>query len=221
MDIIVSKKGDVFMIISREELEKFPIIGNGGQGNIYQISSDTVVKMVEGVVNLELLQKMKNLELKQFLLPVEEVCDQDGIYSMAYKYIDTTEYKNVLYLIKKYLLTNIEVLQEDITILSENRILIRDLIPRNSLCLQNKIYILDFDLYKFADNNLEQEMLLKLNMEKLQQYFNKLWIMALVGIGYDRRILKYHPEYFEKDYIETIQQYFNNSDSILEYVKRK
>jgi len=221
MDIIVSKKGDVFMIISREELEKFPIIGNGGQGNIYQISSDTVVKMVEGVVNLELLQKMKNLELKQFLLPVEEVCDQDGIYSMAYKYIDTFEYKNVLYLIKKYLLTNIEVLQEDITILSENRILIRDLIPRNSLILQNKIYILDFDLYKFADNNLEQEMLLKLNMEKLQQYFNKLWIMALVGIGYDRRILKYHPEYFEKDYIETIQQYFNNSDSILEYVKRK
>lgn len=208
------------MILAKKELEKYPIINGGAQGMIYQISSNKVLKLIEDM-DLELLLKMKEVPLKQFVNPIEEVKENGVVYSMLYNYITTTEYKNILDLLQKYIVDNINVLLEDIYILSENRILIRDLIPKNSLCLDNKIYMLDLDLYKFANPNITKEQILKINIEKLEQYFHKFWIMALVQLGLDRTSLKYHSEYFETSYINTIKEKMNKEETIKEYIKRR
>ena len=43
------------MIISREVLKEYPIVGEGGQGIVYKIDEDRVVKLSENI-NLELLK---------------------------------------------------------------------------------------------------------------------------------------------------------------------
>lgn len=78
------------MIISREALKKYPIVGEGGQGIVYRIDEKTVVKLSENV-NIELLKTMSLIELKQFLKPIEEVYEDKEVskcYAFVYPYMD-------------------------------------------------------------------------------------------------------------------------------------
>ncbi len=209
------------MIISRKELESYPVVGSGAQSNIYKISEEYVIKLIEEK-NIDLLLRIKEIELQQFVTPVEEVYDEFGVFhAMLYKYIGTKEYKSILSMDKETLIKNIETLLDDIYKLSKARILISDLIPINTLCLEDKIYIVDLDLYKIASNNLTEETILKINIQKFEQYLKKLWIIGLVNSGIDRRSIKYHPEYLEEDYLKIIYNEFDNNESIKKYIKKK
>lgn len=209
------------MIVSRKELQSFPIIGSGFQSNIYKVSDEYVAKMITDE-NIELLLRIKELSLKHFVTPIEEIYDENGVvYSMLYTYIRTKEYKNILLMDKETLIKNIETLLDDIYKLSKAKILIDDLIPINTLCLENKIYVVDLDLYKIAGNNLTEDIVLKINIQKFQYYLRGLWIIGLVNSGVDRRKIKYHPEYLEDDYLKTIYDNFKPSDTIKTYTKNK
>ena len=122
---------------------------------------------------------------------------------------------------REALINNIDTLIEDIIKLSKKRIIISDVIPINSLCIYKKIYILDFDLYSFADESLKEDQILKINLYKLELYFKRLWMLALVELGVDRRIIKYHPEYFEENHIETVKEKMYDGENIKEYIKRR
>lgn len=211
------------MMISRCEIEQYKEIGagKGTQGKIYQVSDDMVAKVLDGEMNIALLTTMKELPLKHFVKPVEEVYDEEECYSMAYPYIPSDDYQSAITLSKKEILQNIKTLIEDIQILSEARILIRDFIPKNTLLFEKKIYVVDFDLYVFANPKMDEETLLKVNMAKLDQYFHNLWTLALVNFGMDRQELKYHPEYFEEDYLDSIANDMQEEETIVNFIKRK
>ncbi len=203
------------MIVRGKELETYPLINSGGQGKIYQISSNEVIKITE-TENQDLLTKMQMIPLKQFIKPIGKIEE-----AFIYPYLPSNDYESILELTKQQLHENIEVLIRDIEKISKERILIHDLIPKNSVCLNQKIYILDFDLYTFAKEELDERTIFKLNLEKLDRYFNSIWIMALVKIGYDRRFFKYNPEYFERDYLGVIENNIKEDENIKQYLKRK
>lgn len=210
------------MNISKEDLEKYQIIGEGNQGHIYRYNESTVIKLLDdGAFNYELLKTMSELSLQQFIKPIEEVEENGECYAFAYPFLDKTDNKSILLLLKKILLENIQTLLNDIKMLSEKRILIRDIIPLNSFCIDDRIYMFDFDRYVFANERLTKKQIYKLNLEKLEQYFHKIWIKAFIEYGIDRTTLKYHQEYFEKSYIQTIKKKMKSDENIKEYIKRK
>lgn len=210
------------MNIARENLETFEIVGEGKQGTIYRYDENTVIKLLEDdSFNYELLKTMSGLSLKQFMKPIEEVKENGECYAFAYPFLKQMDYKSILLLLKKSLLENIKVLLQDIEILSEKRILIRDIIPINSFCIDDKICIFDFDSYVFANERLTKKQIYHLNVERLEQYFQKIWIKSLIECGIDRTCLKYHQEFFEKSYIQAIKKKMKSNENIKEYIKRK
>lgn len=207
------------MILLRSEAEKYPIIGEGGQGKIHQIDENTVIKLTDAN-EVDLLYKMISISLNQFLKPKDAVYENGVCYAFAYPLLNKTDNKSILLLLKEKLISNIDILTQEIKQISENRILIHDLIPNNSACIDEIIYIFDFNLYTFAPMDLTEEQIFKINIQRLEQYFHKLWIMALVKLGLNRSSLKYHPEYFCESYIKTIQDKMREEENIKEYVKR-
>ena len=43
-------------------------------------------------------------------------------------------------------------------------------------------------------------------------------MLALIELGVDRRIIKYHPEYFEENHIETVKEKMYDGENIKEYI---
>lgn len=208
------------MILKRKELEKYPVIGSGGQGKVYQIDKNTVVKVSEDI-NIELLKRMSSASLKQFIMPMEEVYDEEDCYTFTFPLLDKVKNESALILSKNQILQNIDILVEDIREISKQRIILADVVPINSFCIDKTIYMFDYDLYYFASECLSEEEIFKINLSKLNFYFRKLWIIGLIETGIDRLNLRFHPEYVCDNCISAFKEDMLETESIKEYIKRR
>lgn len=202
------------MEISKLKLSTLDIVGSGAQENIYRINNEMVGKICH---NIPVQKKMRKLKLNNFVVPIHSLKERGITYGYVYPYIDSTDYKSVIDLTQKELLENIKSIILDITELSKEKIIISDLIPKNTLIKDKKIYIVDLDEYKIC--NLDEEEVFSINLFKLGNYFKALWVLSLVESGLQRNELK--GLVLEKDYVSTIALKMEPDDSIREYVKKQ
>lgn len=172
MDVLISDKR-----ISINDNQK---ISNGftKTGNVFLLNDTEVIKIFRYVhpqFNEQLKNKLEilhRLKLKKFVLPTTLVYDENGnVIGYTMKYIKGENGDAILKYSSKFLLEELEKIYEEVSILSQNNIVIDDLIVDNVIVNEHGIFFIDVDDYilraranyesNMKDSNFEINVMLK------------------------------------------------------------
>ncbi len=117
----------------------------------------------------DVVDKMKHINTKRILLPRDTILDADNLY-VGYKmdYIENKGTDSYFALDKEKLKEENKIIREDLEILSDNKILIEDLLDENT-SYNNGIYSIDPGSFKFSEN-LDSNQVYGINMDLFNEY---------------------------------------------------
>lgn len=149
-------------------------IGEGCQFKTYRID-DKVLKIIKKnpakniILSEDLVERMKRISTKRILLPINLVLDKrNNIRGYQMNYIDNIGEDSYFNLKKDRFREENELLRNDIRELSNNKILISDLIIENTV-YNRGLYLIDPGDYVFNDNISSNEIY-KVNISYLNHY---------------------------------------------------
>lgn len=170
--------GDEKVELSEQELRN-RYIDHGEEGNVYQYKKEAVKFYSDKMIYKRRLQeedvlKLSEINTKRILLPRKPVYDKDKKY-IGY----TTEFKieapkeRIGLLRMKDLVKELELIKEDIRLLSNNLVKIQDLNYGGLLMTQDGIYITDPGEYHFSKKSYP-DSLYDYNIDEMNYYFTRV-----------------------------------------------
>lgn len=149
-------------------------LGSGLEVDVYQVG-DEVVKFIRRYPGKKILldknsiEKMKGIDTKRILLPTTVLLDKKHEFR-GYKmdYVENIGIDSYISLNKEDLVKENALFKEDLTKLSDEKVLIEDLSHENT-SYHNGIYLIDPGSYKI-DNNLDSNQVFGINLELVNHY---------------------------------------------------
>lgn len=152
------------IFIDNEKIVDYPCdkknyLNQGDDINAYLIDKE-VIKVFKPTntklrITKDFCDKLTRIKTKRILLPKKTLLDENSKELKAYSmdYIKNHGINNFLLLPKEKLLKEMKILKEDISILSDERILINDLNNTNNISFHNGIYLIDPGSYESINDN--------------------------------------------------------------------
>ena len=149
-------------------------LGSGLEVDVYQVG-DEAVKFIRRYPGKKILldknsiEKMKGIDTKRILLPTTVLLDKKHEFR-GYKmdYVENIGIDSYISLNKEDLVKENALFKEDLTKLSDEKVLIEDLSHENT-SYHNGIYLIDPGSYKI-DNNLDSNQVFGINLELVNHY---------------------------------------------------
>jgi len=149
MDVIISDK------MVRVDENKIISSGKTRTGDVYLLDNKYVIKIYRYIfpyyneyhrTRLDILCKQK---LDKFIMPFDIAYDVEGnIVGYTMKYIEGKDGDVIWKLSSKFLIEELEKVYEEVSILSQNNIVLDDLAACNLIVNESGIYFIDTDDYK-------------------------------------------------------------------------
>ena len=215
-------------------MKKDILIGEGLEADAYQVG-DKVVKFFKRYPGKEILltkssiEKMKKINTKRILLPTDALLDKKhNLRGYEMNYIEDLGKDNYFNLNKDRLKEENKLLREDVEILSDNNLLLEDLLPKNTV-YNNGLYLIDPGSYQF-DSSLDTNQTYGINIEKINEYliFDVLRNYHLVkhskfdnykSYAFSKEINKEYNNSGKKDVIEFLSDI--EADNLKDFVERR
>lgn len=157
-----------------DNMKKDRSLTEGLEVEAYQIG-DKAVKFFKRYPGKEILltkssiEKMRDINTKRILLPTDALLDKKhNLRGYEMKYIEDLGKDNYFNLNKDRLKEENKLLREDVEILSDNNLLLEDLLPKNTV-YHNGLYLIDPGSYQF-DFSLDTNQSYKINIERMNEY---------------------------------------------------
>ena len=155
-------------------MKKDKKIGSGLEADAYKID-DKAVKFFkvyqakETLLTERSIEKMRNLHTMRILLPTDALLDKKGrLRGYQMDFIENLGVDSYFNLDKDKLKEEHQLLREDIELLSDNNILIDDLITENT-SFHNGIYLIDPGSY-VIDKSVDSNQAYGINIDSINQY---------------------------------------------------
>ena len=204
-------------------------IGQGYTGNVYQYG-DNALKIFdteESIIDEETARYLTNIRTSRILLPKKLVYYKDKFKGYTMKLVSTKhKSKNLISISKNDLLDNIEMLEEDVSLLSNKRVLLNGMSPDNTIYNGN-LYITDPSKYSILDS-MDYDNIQNLDiLNKFQLYLllNNLIIRELnkiqiqyPGVNHLKKILDERDK--DIDYSSYLDEVIGDNTSIKSLVKK-
>ena len=123
-------------------------------GDVYLLNDDEVVKLYRCIIpyyndyHRNKLDTLRKPKVKKFIMLLETVYDYDGnIIGYTMKYIKGNDGDAILTLSSKFFIEELEKVYYEVSILSQNNIVIDDLVVCNVIVNGNGIFFIDTDEY--------------------------------------------------------------------------
>ena len=196
---------------------------------------DKVVKFFKQYPGKELLltkesiERMKNIHTKRILFPTDALLDKKHkLRGYQMDYIENLGKESYFNLDKEKLKEEHELIREDIEVLSDNKLLIEDLLPENT-SYHEGIYLIDPGSYKF-DDNIDSNQAYGMNIDLINHYllFEVIRSYHLVkhsgfnnyaSYDFNREINKEYNRSGKKDVIEFLSDI--EEDNLSKFVERR
>lgn len=147
---------EVFISNNKVIVDENKLISSGYSriGNVYIFDNEHVIKLYHYINSsyndyrknrLDILHQQK---VKKFIMPLDIAYDMEGnIIGYTMKYVKGKEGKSILNLSSKFLIEELEKIYDEVSILSQNNIVIDDLAACNLIVNKSGIYFIDTDDY--------------------------------------------------------------------------
>lgn len=171
-------------------LDSMPLLGKGMFGKVYKASDETCLKCFnyEQKQNERPLKIIRDLSLPSFYdIYSFYYTGEEGLIGYLMKFYPKEDI-DILGIHKDYLLKNFEQMYEDFGLISQNSMDIVDLNYNNIIFTEEKMIIIDADLYRLS--NSSNAFTKKMNKKHLLFLYINLIIRQLtIKYGYDERKL--------------------------------
>lgn len=215
-------------------MKKDKLLGEGLEATVYQIDDKAVkfFKQYPGkkiILTKDSVEKMKNIHTKRILLPTDALLDKKhNLRGYKMDYVEDLGKDSYFSLNKDKLKEENELLREDIELLSDNKILVEDLLSTNTV-YHNGLYLIDPGSYQF-DSSLDANQVYGINMDLINHYliFEVIRNYHLVkhskfnnyaGYDFSREINKEYNRSGKNDVIEFLSDI--EEDSLKDFVERR
>lgn len=155
-------------------MKKDRLLGDGMEVEAYQVG-DKAVKFFKRYPGKAILltkssmEKMKKINTKRILLPIDALLDKrHNLRGYEMNYVEDLGINNYFSLNKDRLREENELLKKDIEILSDNNLLLEDLLFKNTV-YNNGLYLIDPGSYQF-DFSLDANQVYGINIERINEY---------------------------------------------------
>lgn len=167
----------------RINLDKASIIGYGKNGNVYKYKNLALKifpngKVPNGLIDRDTCHNLCNITTNSILLPKNLVFYKNKLFSgFSIKPITCARNRSVAKMDKKIFINNIELLEDDVLLLSNKGVLLDGVIPENVI-VSDKLYLIDPTKYAFLDKDLCNG-LYDLNNYQIHLLLSKLVLSSL------------------------------------------
>lgn len=192
--------------------DNLQIIGKGGEATIYKYNDEALKVFADNKSekNAFILKKFK---LDHFIMPNNILYKDNKYIGYTMKLLDNCQDLNGIK--KEILINNLKEIKKEILILSLNGILIKDLIPKNSLLQNNILYFIDTSLYEYKGSNTVINMS-NLNMNSLYKYLGYLLKESTHSLESSKILHSMLP----KDTLQFIRKEMKNDETIKTFSMR-
>lgn len=215
-------------------MKKDKFLGEGKEAKVYQIDDKAVkfFKQYTGkkiILAKDAVEKMKNIHTRRILLPTDALLDKKhNLRGYKMDYVEDLGIDSYFSLNKYKLQEENELLREDIEVLSDNKVLIEDLIHVNT-SYHNGLYLIDPGSYQF-DSSMNANQVYGINMDTMNNYliqevirhyhlvkYSKL--NNYMSYNFSREINKEYNRSGKNDVIEFLSDI--EEDSLAEFVDKR
>lgn len=216
---------EVFISDKNVYVDENKLISSGytRTGNVYLLNDEEVIKLYHCVntcyndyyrKRLDILSK---LCVANFIMPLETVYDKEGnIIGHTMKYIKGKEGDAILKLSSKLLIEELEKLCEEVSILSQNNIVLDDLVPCNVIVNKSGIFFIDTDDY-IIRNRLDY------NKNMVDSNFNiNIFLKDIFARGFSYKKNDYVDRIFDSYdvFCKEAMHYYKPNQTVKSLVKR-
>ena len=156
-------------------------IGSGNETNVYRFKNKVlkIYKILKITLPDEECHKnMVSLKTTNIITPEVLCYNRNNIYvANISQYIKPIHNSILDYTFEEFML-NISLLENDVILLTENNIRLKDIVQISNTVFGQKIYLVDFGLYE-TNTNFTYEQLLRNNMYNFKLYVQNLIIYEL------------------------------------------
>lgn len=171
----------------------FPFNNNGSHAKIYRLGDDACLKKFRyawDVYDLKMFKEYMKMELNNYYKIYDLLYNKYGRLSgYTMKHYDN-KIDNVIDMPSEYITDNFNNISKDISTLSNNGIIVKDLIPSNLIYGDNKITVIDIDQYKL-DKDMDKDTLNRVNEINLCVCLYRLLKSNLLNGYVDDNLAKY------------------------------
>lgn len=210
------------MIYYREDskqVEFTPItkpVAEGEQGYIYKLNNTKCIKMYKDgmpTIDPKIFKLYQDLSLEGYsrlheLWYRDSKLQEVGAYIMDFYKSDAD---NILFMPVDYTIENLNILYNSVKILSEYRVLVRDLIPQNAILSSDKITVVDYDSSINSTRNIK--VIENHNINCLMILFRKIY-----NEGFRKLAIKIDNNQGLQNYINHL---FLNTDEPIKKLQKK
>lgn len=133
-------------------INNLEILGTGAEGRVYS-NGYKAIKILYTDESEKITKALKNINLNRVITPDKLIYENNKFIGYEMPLINAN--RDIRTLSKEELLNNLKLLKKDLIVLANNNILARDLISRNSLLVDDKLYFIDTSLYSFSHYKYE------------------------------------------------------------------
>lgn len=167
----------------RINLDKASIIGYGKNGNVYKYKNLALKifpngEIPNGLMDSDTCHDLSNITTCSILLPKNLVFYKNKLFSgYSLKPVSCTRTRSIAKMDKKVFIDNIELLEDDVLLLSNNGVLLDGNLPENVI-VSDKLYLTDPSKYSFVDKQFSSG-LYDSNNYQIHLLFSKLVLTSL------------------------------------------
>lgn len=171
------------------------LIGYGTKGNVYKYRREAIKifpngDIPDGVIDKDSCEVLKKISTQAILLPRKTATYNHQFAGYSLKLVQKNTHGNIVTMRKGDLIDSVSTLENDISILSNNRVLLDGITPNNVL-ISDQIYITDPSRYTLVyDDRLNSARLLTFNQFQLYLLLCEMITSGLKKCGVPNSELK-------------------------------
>ena len=207
------------------------LIGYGTKGNVYKYRREAIKifpngDIPDGVIDKDSCEVLKKISTQAILLPRKTATYNHQFAGYSLKLVQKNTHGNIVTMRKGDLIDSVSTLENDISILSNNRVLLDGITPNNVL-ISDQIYITDPSRYTLVyDDRLNSARLLTFNQFQLYLLLCEMITSGLKKCGVPNSELKKMRHVLDqKDDDVLPSEYFNSlldtHSTFKSYVKKR
>ena len=164
-------------------LDKANIIGYGKNGNVYKYKNLALKifpngNIPYGLMDVDTCHNLSNITTSSILLPKNLVFYKNKLFSgYSLKPISSARTRSIAKMDKKSFIDSVELLEEDVLLLSNKGVLLDGILPENVI-ISDKLYLTDPSKYSFVNKEFARG-LYDLNTYQIHLLLTKLVLTSL------------------------------------------